>query len=564
MLLLCVVGGIGMEKIKVDLLGEVLEVEKETTLYQLSQTVKGNYEEDIILATKNGKLCELTKTLEDGDVIDFITIKETAGFNTYRRGVTMMLIKAIYQIAGPENLERVSIEHSLGAGYYGKIKGDVIADVSFFEKVEKKMREIVEADIPFEKYSVHTREAVRKFHNYKMYDKESLLRYRRTSFTNIYNLTGFENYFFGYMPFSTGILKYFKVFPYEDGFILQLPRKEEPTVVPKFEPREKLFKTLREACAWNETMGIETVGDLNSVILSGEISDLMMVQEALQEKKISHIAERIASDKTKKFVMIAGPSSSGKTTFSHKLSIQLRTYGLKPHPIAVDDYFVDREKTPLNEDGTYNFECLEAIDIEKFNEDMTALLRGERVELPTFNFKTGKREYKGNYKQLGADDILVIEGIHGLNNKLSYSLPEESKFKVYISALTTLNIDEHNQIATSDGRLLRRMVRDARTRGASAEKTISMWKSVRNGEENYIFPFQESADVMFNSALIYELAVLKQYAEPLLFGIKEDSPYYIEANRLLKFLDYLVGVSSEDVPKTSLVREFIGNSYFHI
>ncbi len=553
-----------MEKIKIELLGETLECEKETTLLQLSQIVKEKYSNDIMLAVKNGRLCELTKQAEHGDSITFITTKQSTGFNTYRRGVTMMLIKAIYQIAGSENLERVSIEHSLGAGYYGKIKGNVTADKAFFEKVEKRMKEMVEADIAFEKYSIHTKDAICKFHNYKMYDKEKLFRYRRTSSTNIYNLNGFENYFFGYMPVSTGILKYFKVFPYEDGFILQLPRREEPTVIPEFEPREKLFKTLREACAWNETMGIETVGDLNDVISTGEIGELMMVQEALQEKKISQIAEMIASDKTKKFVMVAGPSSSGKTTFSHKLSIQLRTFGLKPHPIAVDDYFVDREKTPLNEDGTYNFECLEAIDIEQFNKDMTALLRGEKVELPTFNFKTGKREYKGTYKQLGPDDILVIEGIHGLNDKLSYSLPAQSKFKVYISALTTLNIDEHNQISTSDGRLLRRMVRDARTRGSSAERTISMWKSVRTGEENYIFPFQESADVMFNSALIYELAVLKQYAEPLLFGIHEDSPYYIEANRLLKFLDYLVGVSSEDVPRSSLVREFIGNSYFHI
>jgi uridine kinase len=300
------------------------------------------------------------------------------------------------------------------------------------------------------------------------------------------------------------------------------------------------------------------------VIASGGMSDLMLVQEALQEKKIGEIAEQIAKAKDKKFVMIAGPSSSGKTTFSHRLSIQLRTFGLKPHPIGVDDYFVERERTPKNPDGSYNFECLEAIDVEQFNKDMLDLLDGKTVELPSFNFKTGKREYKGNYKKLGKDDILVIEGIHGLNEKLSYSLPSESKFKIYISALTTLNIDEHNRIPTSDGRLIRRMVRDARTRGSSAARTIDMWSSVRAGEEQYIFPFQEEADVMFNSALIYELAVLKQYAEPILFGIREDEPAYMEAKRILKFLDYFVGVSSEDVPKNSILREFVGNSYFHV
>ena len=555
-----------MGNITVDVLGKQVSCEEGTTILQLAKEkeVKESYSADIILALRNGRLCELNQKVNQNDKITFITTRESSGTNTYRRGVTMMLLKAIYEVAGEENLTRVSIDYSLGSGYFGRIKGDITADDVFFEKVSARMKEMVEKDIPFVKYSIHTRDAIHKFHDCKMFDKEKLFRYRRTSATNIYNLDGFEDYFFGYMPPSTGMLKYFEVFPYEDGFVLNLPRREEPTVVPVFEEREKLFKTLREACAWNETMGIETVGELNDVISAGEISELMMVQEALQEKKISQIAEMIAADRTKKFVMIAGPSSSGKTTFSHKLSIQLRTFGLKPHPIAVDDYFVEREKTPLNPDGTYNFECLEAIDIDQFNKDMAALLRGERIELPTFNFKTGKREYKGKYKQLGEDDILVIEGIHGLNDKLSYSLPSESKFKVYISALTTLNIDEHNQISTSDGRLLRRMVRDARTRGAQAEKTISMWKSVRHGEENYIFPFQESADVMFNSALIYELAVLKQYAEPLLFGIGEDSPYYIEATRLLKFLSYLVGVSSEDVPKTSLVREFVGNSYFNI
>ena len=291
---------------------------------------------------------------------------------------------------------------------------------------------------------------------------------------------------------------------------------------------------------------------------------MVLVQEALQEMRIGEIANQIANRSGVKFVMIAGPSSSGKTTFSHRLSVQLRTHGLKPHPIAVDDYFVNREDTPLDENGDYNFECLEAIDVKLFNEDMCKLLAGEEVELPTFNFKTGRREYKGNVKKLGPDDILVIEGIHALNDRMSASLPMESKFKIYISALTTLNIDEHNRIPTTDGRLLRRMVRDFRTRGASAQRTISMWPSVRRGEMENIFPYQESADAMFNSTLIYELAALKASAEPLLYSVKPEDPEYFEAKRLLKFLEYFLSMDISNLPNNSIVREFVGGSCFNV
>lgn len=553
-----------MDMITLNVKGTKKEYPNESTYFEISKDMQAQYENDIILVLENGRLRELSNKAKDNAVVEFITTSQSDGFKTYCRGMIMLLVKSIYHIVGQEKIEKVSMEHSLGAGFYGTIQGDVVVTQELLDQVEDWMKKLVEADYPFQKYSVHTSEARKKFHDYRMYDKEKLFRYRRTSFTNIYNLDGFEDYYFGYMPASTEVLKYFKLYAYEGGFILQLPTKKNPKEVPPFAPMKKLFQTLREATEWGKALEIENVGSLNNVIADGDISDLMLVQEALQEKKIGEIAEEIAKQRDKKFVMIAGPSSSGKTTFSHRLSIQLRTFGLKPHPIAVDDYFVNRENTPLNEDGTYNFECLEAIDVEQFNKDMMALLNGETVELPTFNFKTGKREYKGNYKKLGKDDILVIEGIHGLNDKLSYSLPAESKFKIYISALTTLNVDEHNQISTSDARMIRRMVRDARTRGTSAASTIAMWKSVRAGEEKYIFPFQESADVMFNSALIYELAVLKQYAEPILFGISEDDPSYIEAKRILKFLDYFVGVNSEDVPKNSIIREFIGNSYFHV
>ena len=291
---------------------------------------------------------------------------------------------------------------------------------------------------------------------------------------------------------------------------------------------------------------------------------MVLVQEALQERRISEIAKDIVKRGGVKFVMIAGPSSSGKTSFSHRLSIQLRTLGLVPHPIGIDDYFVNRDKTPRDENGDYNFECIEAIDVEQFNRDMSDLLAGKEVELPSFNFKTGLREYRGNVKKLGEEDVLVIEGIHGLNDKMSYTLPGDSKYKIYISALTTLNVDEHNRIPTTDARLLRRMVRDARTRGTSAKRTIEMWPSVRRGEEENIFPYQESADAMFNSALIYEIAALKQYAEPLLFGIQKGEPEYYEAKRLLKFLEYFLSINSDVIPRNSIMREFVGGSYFNV
>ena len=309
---------------------------------------------------------------------------------------------------------------------------------------------------------------------------------------------------------------------------------------------------------------IDTIGALNDAIAAGKTQQMILTQEALFEERIGRLAEEIVSAKDRKFIMIAGPSSSGKTTFSHRLSIQLAAHGMKPHPIAVDNYFVNREDTPRDENGNYNYECLEAIDVELFNRDMNALLKGERVELPRFNFKLGKREYKGDFLQMQPNDILVIEGIHGLNDRLSYSLPTESKFKIYISALTQLNIDEHNRIPTTDGRLIRRIVRDNRTRGTSAKATIAMWPSVRRGEDENIFPYQEQADAMFNSALLYELAVLKLYAEPVLFQIGPDEPEYQEAKRLLKFLDYFVGIPSEDIPKNSILREFVGGSCFDV
>ena len=341
-------------------------------------------------------------------------------------------------------------------------------------------------------------------------------------------------------------------------------KQKEPEIVPPFEPQNKLFHVLKESTSWGDMQGIETVGALNDRITKGDVRETVLVQEALQEKKIAEIAATIAARPELKFILIAGPSSSGKTTFSHRLSVQLRACGLVPHPIAVDNYFVEREENPVDENGDFDFECLEAVDVELFNRQLGDLLAGKEVVLPRFNFVTGHKEYGPDVKKLGKNDVLVIEGIHCLNPKLTQSLPDENKFKIYISALTQLNIDEHNRIPTTDGRLLRRIVRDARTRGASVARTINMWPSVRKGEEKNIFPYQEEADVMFNSALIYELAVLKPYVEALLFGVDRKAPEYVEAKRLLKFLDYFVGIGSENVPTNSLLREFIGGGCFQI
>ncbi len=544
--------------------GEQKQYAVGTTFEAIANDYQEKYKNQIALVLENGKIRELNKTVSKDGEIKFITLKQKIGHKAYVRTASMIMLKAIEDVVGKEKIQKLKIDFAIGQGYYCAAEGDFKIDNALIDAVNKRMDEIVAAAIPITKKPYHVDAAMQLFHENGMTDKEKLFKYRRSSYINVYHMDGYYDYYYGYMLPNTSYVKYYNVIAYEGGFMLLLPARQEPDKIEFFEPREKLFATLKEADEWGKKLGVDTVGDLNDQICQGKINDLILVQEALQERKIGEIAKEIAERGGVKFVMIAGPSSSGKTTFSHRLSVQLRTYGLTPHPIALDDYFVDREKTPRDENGDYNFECLGAIDVEQFNQDMCALLEGKTVELPTFNFMTGKREYKGNYKTLGPDDILVIEGIHGLNDKMSYSLPNESKYKIYISALTSLNIDEHNRIPTTDGRLLRRMVRDARTRGASAKRTIEMWPSVRRGEEENIFPFQESADAMFNSVLIYELAVLKQFAEPLLFSIGKDEPEYHEAKRLLKFLGYFIGVSSENLPKNSICREFVGGSCFKV
>ena len=543
--------------------GITKEYPEGTTWMEVVREHQKGYEYDILLVRVNGKLQELHKQVKDCE-LSFVTAKDKPGMSAYQRSASLMMLKAFYSVAGPGNVEKLMIDFSIGRGFFVEARGNFVLDQEFLDAVKAKMREYVERKIPIMKRSVSTDDAIELFEKLGMYDKARLFRYRMVSRVNIYSIDGFEDYYYGYMVQNTGYIKHFDLIPYHYGFVMVMPDRNTPDILHKFAPSDKLFATLSESTEWGRRMDLETVGALNDRIAKGDMSHLILIQEALQEKKIAEIAAQIAARKNARFVMIAGPSSSGKTTFSHRLSVQLEAIGLKPHPIAVDNYFVNRVDSPRDEYGNYNYEILECLDVELFNRDMTGLLEGKRVELPYYNFKKGVREYKGNFLQLGEGDILVIEGIHCLNDRLSYTLPADSKFKIYISALTQLNIDEHNRIPTTDGRLLRRMVRDARTRGSSARETIRMWPSVRRGEEENIFPFQEEADAMFNSALVYELAVLKQYAQPLLFAIPRDSEEWLEAKRLLKFLDYFIGVSSEDIPKNSILREFIGGSCLNV
>lgn len=519
---------------------------------------------DALLVRYNKKLYELASKVTESGEIELVTISQRPGMQTLERTTLFVLMKSFFDVIGKENIGKLKVEYSTGNGIFIRVLDGLNIDVSLLLKVKERMKALIRCHAKIEKKSLSTTEAMQHFHQYGMLDKERLFYFRRASTVNVYSIDGFEDYYYGYMAPDASYIKKFDIISYQDGFVLLLPSPRHPQVLPKFQPSEKVFQKLNESSHWAEKLGYANVAALNEEISRGNTTEMILISEAMMEKQIGDIAQDIAGKEGKKFVMIAGPSSSGKTTFSHRLSIQLRANGLCPHPIAVDNYFKEREDTPKDEDGNYDFEILEAIDIEKFNEDMTRLLAGEKVELPHFNFKVGKREYNGDFLQLGREDILVIEGIHCLNDRLSYSLPKESKYKIYISALTQLNIDEHNRIPTADGRMIRRMVRDARTRGISAQSTIQMWPLVRKGENENIFPFQESADVIFNSALIYELAVLKAYVEPLLFGIPRQAPEYEEAKRLLKLLDYFLNIPEEHIPQNSILREFVGGSCFKV
>lgn len=535
-----------------------------TSYEAIAQEFQPSYSSEILLVKRDGRLCELSKTLDRDCTLQMVTLQDRPGIQTYERSVIFLMLKAFYDVVGSQPIQRICVEYSLSHALFVSAKGDFQLDESLLQRVEEQMRKLVAQKLPIQKHSIPTDDAISMFEKRRLYDKSKLLSCRISSRVNYYSLGDFYDYFYGYMVPNTGYIKYFKLELFDCGFILRLPDPVHPEQLLPFLPSIKVFRTLYDGEQKSRALQISNVADLNEAICDGNATQIILAQEAMMEKKIGDIAEHIARRRDVRFVMIAGPSSSGKTTFSHRLSAQLMACGLRPHAIATDNYFVNRDQTPRDEKGQYDFESLAAMDVEQFNLDMSRLLQGETVELPHFNFKKGIREYNGNTMTLGEKDVLVIEGIHCLNDAFSYALPKESKFKIYISCLTTLNVDDHNRIPTTDARLLRRIERDARTRGYSARSTIQMWPSVRRGEESNIFPFQDSADVVFNSALIYEIAVLKPYIEPLLFGVGKDCPEYLEAKRLLKFLSYFLPLPADDVPTTSLMREFIGGGCYQV
>lgn len=515
-------------------------------------------EEKALLAVVDGRLRELFTKLKGDCRIQPVGILDSDGQLALKRTACMILFKAAREEAGLS----LTLVDALPEGlFFSAGKQEVGEEV--LEGIRERMRDIIARRLPMEKRSFHREEALEIFESQGMEDRLRLFRYRRVSRVNLYALEGTYDYFYGFMAPHTGVVGEFALQRFSGGILLTLPGSglfsEEET-----KAEGKLWQAKVMERRWEESMNLRTMADLNARICERKASSLILTSEAAFEAKIAEVASQIAQRESVRFVMIAGPSSSGKTSFSHRLSIQLTAKGKRPHPLALDNYFRNREDTPLDENGEKDYECLGAIDVEQFNRDMDRLMAGERVKLPSFNFVTGKREYTGETLQLSPEDVLVIEGIHGLNDALSYSLPRESQFRIYISPLTGLGVDEHNLISPYDCRMLRRMVRDDRTRGISARETIRRWGSVRRGEEKYIFPFREEADVVFNSSLLYELAVLKVYAEPLLFGIERGEEEFLEANRLLKFLDYILPLPAEDVPVNSVLREFIGGSCFRV
>lgn len=541
--------------------GTAKEVKKGILLLELSTDYQQQFVSPIVAAKVNNHFRGLNFELRNDCKVEFLDLSTEEGIRTYTRSLSFVLIKAAREIF--PNCQ-VTIEHSLGKGIYGELYHENICCEKDIQVIQQKMREIVKADIPLTKQSVPREDAIEIFQKEKQLDKIKLLQHMNRDMVSIYGCGDSYNYFYGHLVPSTGYLQKFELLFYPPGFILKFPQKEDPTTIPSCVEREKLFKIYHETEEWQQIMQVRNVAELNNAVIAGRVGDLIRVAEAFHEKKIAQIADLIAENKKKmRIILIAGPSSSGKTTFAQRLSIQLRINGLKPVAISLDDYFVDREFTPRDEKGELDFEALEAIDIKLFNEHLSRLIEGDEVELPTFNFKTGSREYRGNKLKIEKDQPIVIEGIHGLNDRLTSAIPKENKFKIYISALTQISVDDHNRIPTTDTRIIRRIVRDNQFRSHKAIDTLRIWPSVRRGEEKNIFPFQEEADVMFNSALVYELAILKKYAEPLLLQIDSSQPEYAEARRLIKFLSYFWPIQDIEIPLNSIIKEFIGGSCFH-
>lgn len=516
-----------------------------------------------VSAKVNNKVESLDFRVYYNKDIEFLDITSSSGMRTYVRSLFFVLVKAVEELYPQGN---ISLEHPISKGYFCKLHIDRTIGLDDVQRIKQKMQEIIAADIPYTRTECHTEKVVRLFEERGMPDKARLLDTYGQLYSYYYQLGDTVDCYYSSLVPSTGYIHLFDIVKYYDGLLLRIPNRENPTKLEEVVKQEKMLEVFQEYHRWNQILGISTVGDLNVACNEGHATDLINVSEALQEKKIAQIADEIThrnqDGKRVKLVLISGPSSSGKTTFSKRLSIQLMTNGLKPYPISLDDYFVKRNDTPLDESGKHDFESLYAVDLPFFEEQLTTLLNGGEVELPRYNFTTGKREMSGKKLRIDEHMILIIEGIHALNPALTPHIPNENKYKVYVSALTTILLDNHNYIPTTDNRLLRRIIRDYKYRNYSAEETIARWPSVRAGEEKWIFPYQENADAMFNSALLFELAVLKDYVEPVLRKVPNRCPEYSEAHRLLRFLNYFVSVQDKELPPTSLLREFLGGSSF--
>lgn len=516
-----------------------------------------------VSAKVNNKVESLDFRVYYNKDIEFLDITSSSGMRTYVRSLFFVLVKAVEELYPQGN---ISLEHPISKGYFCKLHIDRTIELDDVQRIKQKMQEIIAADIPYTRTECHTEKVVRLFEERGMPDKARLLDTYGQLYSYYYQLGDTVDCYYSSLVPSTGYIHLFDIVKYYDGLLLRIPNRENPTKLEEVVKQEKMLEVFQEYHRWNQILGISTVGDLNVACNEGHATDLINVSEALQEKKIAQIADEIThrnqDGKRVKLVLISGPSSSGKTTFSKRLSIQLMTNGLKPYPISLDDYFVNRNDTPLDENGKHDFESLYAVDLPFFEEQLTTLLNGGEVELPRYNFTTGKREMSGKKLRIDEHMILIIEGIHALNPALTPHIPNENKYKVYVSALTTILLDNHNYIPTTDNRLLRRIIRDYKYRNYSAEETIARWPSVRAGEEKWIFPYQENADAMFNSALLFELAVLKDYVEPVLRKVPNRCPEYSEAHRLLRFLNYFVSVQDKELPPTSLLREFLGGSSF--
>jgi len=538
--------------------GRIFEAPIGTPVEQYVKVALDNGPVPVIAALINGELRELTYSMRSDARVDPVFLSDSDGVRIYRRSLSFLLVAVVHELF-PQ--AQIHVDYTLPfGGFFCQVRGREPFSAEELARIEARMREIVAQDAPITREPVPLDEAIEIFRARGEVEKAQLLAHRRKDYLSLYNLHGTRDYFHGYMVPSTGYLRYFALYPWPPGFMLQYPRRHRPTELLPVDDSPQLTAIFNEYGEWLRVLGVKSVSELNEAIASGRIREIVLVSEALHEHRIAEIAEQIAQRRNGvRLALIAGPSAAGKTTFSKRLSVQLLVHGVRPFPLELDNYFVDREKTPRDALGKYDFEVLEALDLPLFNQHLLALMRGEAVQLPRFNFKTGRRE-EGETVQLGPDHVVIVEGIHGLNPLLVPSVPREYTFRIFISALTQLNLDRHNRVPTTDTRLIRRIVRDSTYRGYTAEETLNRWESVRRGEKQHIFPYQENADVMFNSALVYELAVLKPLVEPLLLQVEPSSPRRVEAKRLLTFLEWFEHCDPNLVPDNSILREFVGDS----